>query len=122
MKVLWEKLASWGQGLLFSSFFFWSITNCCSEAYFYEVVVTNSWTVAWLIFRHESLEALHTSPQLYTGLSLRLTFVHSHPTVVTLDNLICILAVVSQTDAADEDVLSAPGLGPVQQGILVEKS
>lgn len=43
---------------------------------------------------------------------------HGHPTVVTLDDLICILTVVSQTDAADEDVLSAPGLGPVQQGIL----
>lgn len=43
---------------------------------------------------------------------------HGHPTVVTLDNLICILAVVAQTDAADEDVLSAPSLGPVQQGIL----
>lgn len=48
----------------------------------------------------------------------QLTFVHSHPTVVTLDDLVCVLAVVSQADAADEDVLSAPGLGPVQRGIL----
>lgn len=49
---------------------------------------------------------------------LHLTFMHSHPAVVTLDNLICILTVVAQTDTADEDMLSAPGLGPVQQGIL----
>lgn len=41
-----------------------------------------------------------------------------HPTVVTLDDLICVLAVVAQTDTADEDVLGAPGLGPVQQSIL----
>lgn len=47
-----------------------------------------------------------------------LTFMHSHPTVVTLDNLIRILTVVTKTDAADEDVLSAPGLGPVLQSIL----
>lgn len=47
-----------------------------------------------------------------------LTFMHSHPTVVTLYNLICILAVVTKTDTADEYVLSAPGLGPVLQGIL----
>lgn len=46
---------------------------------------------------------------------------HSHPTVVTLNYLICILAVVTQTDAADEDMLSAPGLGPIQQGILRNK-
>lgn len=43
---------------------------------------------------------------------------HSHPTVVTLDNLICILTVVTKTDTADEYVLSAPGLGPVLQSIL----
>lgn len=43
---------------------------------------------------------------------------HSHPTIVTLYDLICILAVVTKTDTADEDVLGAPGLGPVLQGIL----
>lgn len=43
---------------------------------------------------------------------------HSHPAIVTLYDLICILAVVTKTDAADEDVLGAPGLGPVLQGIL----
>jgi len=48
----------------------------------------------------------------------RPTFVHRHPAVVTLDDLVGVLAVVSQADAADEDVLRAPGLGPVQQGIL----
>lgn len=46
---------------------------------------------------------------------------YGHPTVVTLDNLICILTVVAQTDAADENMLSAPGLGPVQKGILGNK-
>ncbi|CAF90140.1 unnamed protein product [Tetraodon nigroviridis] len=43
---------------------------------------------------------------------------HSNPAVVTLDNLIRILTVVTKTDAADEYVLSAPGLGPVLQSIL----
>lgn len=68
--------------------------------------------------RHESFAALHVPTPLHIGQRVQLTFVHGHPTVVTLDDLICILAVVPQTDAADEDVLSAPGLGPVQQGIL----
>lgn len=46
---------------------------------------------------------------------------HRHPTVVALDDFICVLTVVSQTNTTDEDVLHplrAPGLGPVQQGIL----
>lgn len=46
------------------------------------------------------------------------TFVHGHPAVVALDDLVRVLAVVSQTHAADEDVLGAPGLGAVQQGVL----
>ena len=52
-----------------------------------------------------------------------LTFVHRHATVVTLDDLICVLAVVPQTHAADQDVLhplGAPGLGQLQRGILPE--
>lgn len=49
---------------------------------------------------------------------VRLTFVHGHPAVVALDDLVCVLAVVSQTHTADEDVLGAPGLGAVQQGVL----
>lgn len=49
---------------------------------------------------------------------LRLTFMHSHPAVVTLNNLVCVLAVVTQTDTADKDMLSTPGLGPLQQSIL----
>ena len=50
--------------------------------------------------------------------TFHLTFVHSNATVVTLDDLVGVLAVVSQTHAADEDVLSVPGLGAVQQCIL----
>lgn len=49
------------------------------------------------------------------------TFMHGHATVVTLDDLIRIFAVVSQTHAADKDVLhplGAPGLGPLQQRVL----
>lgn len=61
------------------------------------------------------------SPLFISGLTLQLTFMYGHPTVVTLDNLICILTVVAQTDTADENMLSAPGLGPVQKGILGSK-
>lgn len=52
---------------------------------------------------------------------LQPTFVHGHSTVVTLDDLVGVLAVVSQAHAADEDVLSAPGLGSVQQSILTDR-
>lgn len=34
-----------------------------------------------------------------------LTFVHGHAAVVALDDLVRVLAVVSQTDAADQNVL-----------------
>lgn len=46
---------------------------------------------------------------------------HRHATIVTLNDLIRIFAVVSQANGADEDVLSAPRLGPIQQGILLEQ-
>ena len=48
---------------------------------------------------------------------------HRHATVVTLDDLVGVLAVVPQTHAADQDVLhplGAPGLGQLQRGILPE--
>ena len=48
---------------------------------------------------------------------------HCHATVVTLDDLVGVLAVVPQTHAADQDVLhplGAPGLGQLQRGILSE--
>lgn len=47
---------------------------------------------------------------------------HRHATIVTLNDLIRIFAVVSQANGADEDVLSAPRLGPIQQGILLEQA
>lgn len=53
-----------------------------------------------------------------TEAALQLTFMHSNTTVVALDDLVSVLAVVTQADAADEDVLRVPGLGAVQQTIL----
>ncbi|CAF90142.1 unnamed protein product [Tetraodon nigroviridis] len=58
-----------------------------------------------------------TSNELYQEV-FELTAAQGNPAVVTLDNLIRILTVVTKTDAADEYVLSAPGLGPVLQSIL----
>lgn len=46
------------------------------------------------------------------------TFMHSDPTVVTLDDLICIFTVVSQADAAYKDMLGIPGLRAVKWSIL----